>query len=74
MGESTYYSNANGYGSSCGTIVQIKNCSGSQPGNCDYVVEARVQRRQNDIAYVWFGGNWFGNSWANVDKLTYILN
>lgn len=69
-----YYSNANGYGGNCGTIVQIKNCSGSQPGNCDYVVEARVQRRQKDIAYVWFGGNWFENSWANVDKLTYILD
>ena len=55
----------------CGKVIQKKNCSGD-PGNCDYVVEMRVQRRVGDIAFVWFGGPLWGDiAYANADALTY---
>ena len=70
--EPTYYDPANpGGGKRCGVVISKKNCSGSQPGNCDYVVSARVVRRQQDIAYVWFGGLLSDNTWAPADSLTY---
>ena len=62
-------------GNVCGKVIEKKNCSGDDPGNCDYVVEMRVQRRVGDIAFVWFGGLLWDNSHANVDALiTYSAN
>ena len=58
-------------GNACGRVIEKKNCSGD-PGNCDYVVEMRVQRRAGDIAFVWFGGLKWDNTHANVDALTYV--
>ena len=49
-----------------------KNCSGD-PGNCDYVVEMRLQRRTADIGFAWFGGLLYQNTHANADHLTYVV-
>jgi hypothetical protein len=57
-------------GNVCGKVIEKKNCSGD-PGNCDFVVEMRVQRRVGDIAFVWFGGLLWDNTHANVDAFTY---
>jgi hypothetical protein len=54
----------------CGRVVEKKNCSG-QPGNCDYVVEMHIRRLANEIGFVWFGGQLWQNTHANVDRLTY---
>jgi hypothetical protein len=56
----------------CGAVVEVKNCQ-SQAGDCDYVVEMRVQRKAGDIAFAWFGGRLWGNTHANVDALTYTV-
>ena len=60
----------------CGKVVQKKkkNCSGGSTGDCDYVVEMRVQRRVGDIAFVWFGGPLWDNTHANADALTYTAS
>jgi hypothetical protein len=60
----------------CGAVVEVKNCRpypNAPPGDCDYVVEMRVQRQAADIGFVWFGGTLLGNSHANVDTLTYTV-
>jgi hypothetical protein len=62
-----------GSGTVCGAVLEKKNCSGADPGNCDYVIKARVLRRQADIAYVMFAGPLFQNTWAPADKLSYEL-
>lgn len=60
-------------GAICGKVVEKKNCVGSQPGNCDYVVQMRIKRAVDDVAYVWFGGPLYGNTYAPVDKLQYAI-
>jgi hypothetical protein len=63
-------------GDTCGMVVEKKNCTpypNAPPGDCDYVVEMRVQRKAADIGFVWFGGTLWDNSHANVDTLTYVV-
>jgi hypothetical protein len=58
----------------CGVVIEEKNCAvgpNADPGECDFVVTATVQRRESDIAYVWFGGRLWQNSYAPVDLLSY---
>jgi hypothetical protein len=60
----------------CGEVLEKKNCSASPyalPGDCDYVVEMRVERKLADIGFVWFGGKFYYNSHANVDALSYTV-
>jgi hypothetical protein len=60
----------------CGGVVEVKNCAtypNAPPGDCDYVVEMRVQRHAADIGFVWFGGRLWQNTHANVDRLTYTV-
>jgi hypothetical protein len=59
-------------GATCGQVLERRNCSG-QPGNCDYVVQMRAHRKIGDIAFVWFGGQLHGNSYAHVDRLSYSV-
>ena len=49
--------------------IEKKNCmyTNAYPGDCDYVVEMRVERTHADIGFVWFGGKFELNSHANVD-------
>jgi hypothetical protein len=63
-------------GLACGKVLGKKNCMpypNAPPGDCDYVVEMRVQRRPGDIGFVWFGGTFWQNTHANVDRLTYTV-
>lgn len=60
----------------CGTVLGKKNCMpwpNAPPGECDYVVEMRVERKAADIGFVWFGGKLWDNTHANVDALTYTV-
>ena len=60
----------------CGAVIEKKNCMpypNALPGDCDYVVEMRVERPHADIGFVWFGGKLWDNSHANVDRLTYTV-
>jgi hypothetical protein len=62
-----------GPGARCGTVIAKKNCVGPQPGNCDFVISAKVIRREQDISFVWFGGLLWQNTWAPADRLTYSV-
>lgn len=66
---------ANGMaGKVCGKLLKKQNCAAPPyPGDCEYIYEASVIRRERDIQYVWFGGLWHWNSWAPVDLLSYEL-
>jgi hypothetical protein len=61
-----------GVAPACGEVVEVKNCSAGS-FDCDYVIEMRISRSQPDIGFAWFGGKLDGNSYANVDKLTYSV-
>jgi hypothetical protein len=60
-------------GSICGKVVAKKNCTGHR-GHCDYVVRAILRTEQNEIHTALAGGLLLQNSWANVDKLQYVLD
>jgi hypothetical protein len=60
-------------GSSCGKVIQKKNCVGHR-GNCDYVVKAILRAQHQQIHYAMAGGLLLHNSWANIDQLQYELD
>jgi hypothetical protein len=58
----------------CGEVIEKKNCMpypGAPPGECDYVVRMRIERRVANITLMMFGGQLLGNTHANVDRLSF---
>jgi hypothetical protein len=58
----------------CGEVIEKKNCAtgpGALPGDCDFVVRMRIERRIANMTMMTFGGPLYLNTHANVDRLSF---